>query len=177
MDADPDIPFVKLLADHQTVIRSFVISLLPGAPGVDDVIQETNALMWTRRAEFEPGTNFRAWALTIARYQAMAHCRVLKRRRWVTLDNDVAELLADEIEERPDHNFIEKRLEALRTCIERVRPEDRDLLMQRYWHKTRLQDFAVIHGRSLSGLKVQLFRLRAVLKRCIEEQIREECRS
>lgn len=170
LDADPDIPFVQLLADHQTVIRGFVISLLPGAPGVDDVIQETNTVMWKRRAEFEYGTNFRAWALTIARFQVMAHLRMLKRRRWVTLDSDVAEMLAEEIESQPDPDFIDKRLEALRTCLQHVRPEDRELLMQRYWHKTRLQDFAVTHGRSLSGLKVQLFRLRAALKRCIEEQ-------
>lgn len=171
MDEDPDIDFVKLLADHQTVIRSFVISLLPGAPGVDDVIQETNALMWKKRAEFEIGTNYRAWALTIARFQVMSHRRILRQRRWVTLDSDVAELLADELESQPDPDFTERRIEALRTCIGQVRPEDRDLLMQRYWHKTRLQDFAVIHGRSLNGLKVQLFRLRAALKRCIESQL------
>ncbi len=175
MEADPDTDFVKLLADHQTAIRSFVISLLPGAPGVDDVIQETNAVMWRKRAEFEPGTNYRAWALTIARFQVMSHRRVLKQRRWVTLDSDVAEVLADEIESQPDSAFIERRIEALRACIELVRPEDRDLLMQRYWHKTRLQDFAVIHGRSLGGLKVQLFRLRAALKRCIENRLPGEC--
>ena len=175
MEIDPDIAFVKLLADHQTVIRSFVISLLPGAPGVDDVIQETNTVMWRKRAEFEPGTNYRAWALTIARFQVMSHRRVLKQRRWVTLDSDVAELLADDMESEPDPAFTERRIEALRACIEAVRAEDRDLLMQRYWHKTRLQDFAVIHGCSLNGLKVRLFRLRAALKRCIESRLPEEC--
>ncbi len=33
MDADPDQSFVKLLTEHQGVICSFVISLLPGVPG------------------------------------------------------------------------------------------------------------------------------------------------
>ena len=175
MDADPDIPFVKLLTEHQTVICSFVISLLPGAPGVDDVIQETNALLWTKRSQFEMGTNFRAWALTIARFQVMAHLRVLRQKRWVTLDSDVAELLADELEEQPDPEFTERRIEALTACLGKLRPEDRDLLVQRYWSKIRLQDFAVSRGRSLSGLKVQLFRLRAALKRCIEDRVGREC--
>jgi RNA polymerase sigma-70 factor (ECF subfamily) len=175
MDADPDIPFVKLLTEHQSVICSFVISLLPGAPGVDDVIQETNALLWTKRGQFELGTNFRAWALTIARFQVMAHLRVLKQRRWVTLDDDVAELLADELEEHADSGLIDKRIEALTTCLGKLRPEDHELLMQRYWRKIRLQDFAVSRGRSLSGLKVQLFRLRAALKRCIEDRLGREC--
>ena len=177
VDTGADIEFVKLLTDHQSSIRAFVISLLPGAPGVDDVIQETNAVLWTKRAEFELGTNFRAWALTTARFQVMAHCRTLKQRRWVTLDGDVADLLADDFENLPDPDFIDRRINALQTCIKKVRPEDHELLMQRYWHKTRLQDFAVIHGRSLNGLKVQLFRLRAALKRCIEDQLGKECES
>lgn len=173
MDSDSDIPFVKLLTDHQTAIRAFVISLLPGAPDVDDVIQETNALIWVKRSEFTLGTNFRAWALTVARYKVMTHCRQLKQRRWISLDGDVAELLADEIEEQ-DPDFVEKRIRALQSCIRKVRPKDRELLLQRYWHKTRLQDFAAAHKSSLNGLKVHLFRLRASLKRCIEGMIREE---
>ncbi|WP_035602649.1 sigma-70 family RNA polymerase sigma factor [Haloferula sp. BvORR071] len=175
MEPDPDIPFVKLLTEHQSVICSFVISLLPGAPGVDDVIQETNALLWTKRSQFEIGTNFRAWALTIARFQVMVHLRLLKKRRWVTLDDDVAELLADELEEQTDPELTESRIEALSACLGKLRPEDRELLMQRYWRKIRLQDFAVSSGRSLSGLKVQLFRLRAALKRCIEDRVGRKC--
>ncbi|WP_338289390.1 sigma-70 family RNA polymerase sigma factor [Luteolibacter sp. LG18] len=164
-------PFVKLLTEHQSVITSFVISLLPGAPGVDDVIQETNALLWTKRNQFQLGTNFRAWALTVARFQVLVHLRTLKKQRWVTLDRDVADLLADELEAQPDPEPIERRIEALRTCLDKLRPTDRELLMQRYWHKVRLQDFAVNRGRSLSGLKVQLFRLRVALKRCVESRL------
>jgi RNA polymerase sigma-70 factor, ECF subfamily len=175
MESDHDIEIVRLLTDHQPVIRAFVISLLPGAPGVDDVIQETNKVIWVKREEFEIGTSFRAWALTIARFQVMTHWRVLKQQRWVTLDSDVVEQLAGEIEDEPDSDFTTQRIHALRSCIERVRPEDRELLVQRYWRNTRLQDFAVIHRRSLGGLKVQLFRLRAALKRCIENHLDDPC--
>jgi len=175
MEPDPDIPFVKLLTEHQSVITSFVISLLPGAPGVDDVIQETNTLLWTKRNQFQLGTNFRAWALTIARFQVLVHLRTLKQQRWVTLDKDVADLMADELEEQADPEPTERRIEALRTCLDKLRPVDRELLMQRYWHKIRLQDFAVSQGRSLSGLKVQLFRLRVALKRCVESRIARQC--
>ncbi|MCW1886339.1 sigma-70 family RNA polymerase sigma factor [Luteolibacter flavescens] len=173
MADDPDKDFVKLLTEHQGVICSFVISLLPGAPGTDDVIQEVNTLLWAKRSQFELGTNFRAWALAVARFQVMAHLRVLKQRRWVTLDDDVAAMLAEEIEEHAEPEVMERQLDALRACLGKLRPEDRDLLLQRYWRKSRLQDFAVDRGRSLSGLKVQLFRLRAALKRCIEDRIGE----
>lgn len=175
MEEERDQSFVKLLTEHQGTICAFVISLLPGAPGVDDVIQEINTLLWTKRAQFELGTNFRAWALTVARFQVMVHLRLLKQRRWVTLDQDVAEILADDMEEDIEAADTERRLEALSACLAKLRAEDRELLMQRYWQKSRLQDFAVDRGRSLSGLKVQLFRLRAALKRCIEDRLERSC--
>ncbi|MEO5916224.1 MAG: sigma-70 family RNA polymerase sigma factor [Luteolibacter sp.] len=165
---------MKLLTDHQAMIRAFVISLLPGAAGTDDVIQETNVVLWTKREEFTLGTNFRAWVLTIARFQVMKHQRTLKQRRWVALEDDVADMLAEDFELLPDPDFAQKRISALNTCIRQMRSVDRELLLERYWHKTRLDDFATLHERSSSGLKVQLFRLRAALKRCINGHLERE---
>ncbi|MCB1133330.1 MAG: hypothetical protein KDN05_19570, partial [Verrucomicrobiae bacterium] len=51
-DQDREAKFVQLITDHQNLIRSFIISLLPGAPGVDDVIQAANAVIWRKRDEF-----------------------------------------------------------------------------------------------------------------------------
>jgi len=171
MDEEAENEYVRLLTEHQALVRAFIISLLPGAPGVDDVIQETNMVLWRKRGDFEPGTNFKAWALTIARFQAMTHSRVLRQRHWVTLDDDVAEMVAGDLEASVAAVREERRIEALRGCIDKLRDSDRELLMQRYWHKTRLQDFAVVSGRSLSGLKVQLHRLRAALKRCVTSKL------
>lgn len=170
-DATDDAKYVQLIADHQNIIRNFIISLLPGAPGVDDVFQNTNAVIWRKRETFAMGSNFRAWALSIARFQAMAHLQQLRRRRWVSLDPDVAELIADDVEDRADAEDMDGKLSALEECLGKLRPQDRELLVQRYWHRTRLQDFAVVSGRSVSALKVTLFRLRAGLKKCVEGQM------
>jgi len=37
-------------------------SLLPGDRAAEDVAQETNAIIWDKRGDFELGTNFKAWA-------------------------------------------------------------------------------------------------------------------
>ncbi len=177
MQPDFEAEFVKLLTDHQSVIRGCVIMQLPGAPDVDDVIQKTNQVLWSKRHDFELGTSFQAWALTVARFQVLAHRQSLKRRNWITLEEDVAERIADDFEALPEADFVKRRHDALRKCVDLARPEDRELLMERYWRKTRLQDFAVTHGRSLSGVRVQLFRIRAALKSCIEKRLATECPS
>lgn len=171
MKPDDEEEFVRLIADHQGVIRAFIISLLPGAPGVDDVIQETNSVIWRKRESFEMGTGFKSWALTIARFQAMSYRSSLKARRWVTLDENAAELVADDMEDLLSKPGEEKRLTALRCCIGKLKGKERELIQHRYWHKTRLQDFAVSAGHSVGTLKVQLFRIRAALKKCIEREL------
>lgn len=171
MNPDDDSDFVRQLTDQQAVIRAFIISLLPGAPGVDDVIQETNTILWKKRGDFQPGSNFQAWALTVARFQTLAYLRNLKQRHWVTLDEDVSELMAEEITQIADPEYEERRITVLKTCLSKLREADRDLLMERYWKKTRLTDFAVTTRRSLGGLRVRLVKLRAMLKRCIESNL------
>ena len=173
--AEDDDEFVQLINNHQNIIRRFIISLLPGAPGVDDVIQNTNAVIWKKRADFQLGTNFRAWAMSVARFQAMSYQQQLRRSRWVTLDPDVAELLADDLNQSmEDESYHENRLQALRLCLNKLRERDRELIIQRYWHRTRLQDFAVISRRSVSSLKVTLFRLRNTLRKCLDLHFAQE---
>lgn len=171
MDEADEAEYVRLLNDHQAMIRAFIISLMPGAPGVDDVIQEANRVLWKKRSDFELGTRFRSWALSICRFQAMAQLKKLRHQRWVSLSDELAETMADELEKELDPGFEEKRRDALRSCMSKMREVDRELLLERYWHQTRLQDFAVTTGRSVGGLRVSLFRLRTALKRCIEHNL------
>ncbi len=174
MDEEEEREYVALLADHQSMVRGFVISLMPGVPGADDVIQETNQLLWKKRKDFELGTNFKAWALRIARFQVMAHLKTARRQRWVTLDDTTAELMATELETRLEPEREERRLLALKTCLGKLGDAERDMLLRRYWKNQRLQDFCAITGLSLSNIKITLFRLRAGLKRCIQAEMKRQ---
>ena len=174
MDEEEEKEYVALLADHQSMVRGFVISLMPGVPGADDVIQETNQVLWAKRGEFELGTNFKAWALRIARFQVMAHMKTMRRQRWVTLDDTTAELMATELETRLEPEREEQRLLALKSCLGKLGEAERDMLLRRYWKNQRLQDFCAITGLSLSNIKITLFRLRAGLKRCIQAEMKRQ---
>jgi RNA polymerase sigma-70 factor (ECF subfamily) len=171
MDDDLDHEYVQLLVEHQQLLRAFVISLLPGASGVDDVIQETNTVLWRKRTNFEPATNFRAWALKIARFQVMSHRHRLVRQRREVFDDELLNQLAQESGEMIDHGIYEERSTALQKCLSKLGEKDRDMLLRRYWKRQPLQDFAVLQGISLSNLKVRLFRLRSALKHCIEREL------
>ena len=168
---DNEEAFVHLVVSHQAALRAFVLSLLPGSPDVDDVIQEANAAIWQKRGEFEIGTNFKGWMLSVAKFKVMAHWRDLKRRKeWAVPDETLAKLI--EQGETGGFDSTETRHEALRQCLHQLPPEDRGLILRRYIEDRRLADLAAEIGRSAESLKVSLHRIRMALRLCVRRKTR-----
>lgn len=166
---------MTLLVSHQPLIRAFVISLLPGLPEAEDVIQNTNQVLWTKRDSFTLGTNFKAWALTTARFQAMAIQQKLHYERRQPLDDDVLDLLAERSMQMEADDF-NQQLGDLNDCISQLQIRDQELILNRYWKKTALNEYARETGRSIGALKTGLHRIRESLRLCLErkQRMREE---
>ena len=158
--------FVNLLVTHQSLIRAFVISLLPGAPEVDDVIQNTNEVLWTKRKSFTLGTNFKAWALTTARFQVMAQQQRMKAEKRAPLDDDVLALVAEDAAEI-HAGEINRQLQDLQECISLLPIRNQELVLHRYWKRAGLDEYARATGRSIGSLKIALFRIRDSLRECL----------
>lgn len=163
--------FVNLLTSHQSVIRAFVISLLPGLSEAEDVIQNTNQVLWAKRDSFTIGTNFKAWALTTARFQVMAMQQKLHYDRRQPLDDDVLQLVADRAEET-ESSHLNEQLCDLNDCINQLLVRDQELILHRYWNKGTLADYANVSGRSEGALKVSLHRIRESLRTCMNRKHR-----
>lgn len=161
--------FVAQITRHQPALRAYIISLMPGMDGVSDVLQETNLVLWEKRASFKPGTNFRAWACAIARYEVKSHRRKQLRRGIPMLEEDLAELLAGECEEQLEET--DDRLVALERCLQRLNADDRTLIEHRYASPLPLSDYGKLTGRPVGSLRVSLFRIRAALRNCIGGQL------
>ena len=161
--------FVNLLVAHQSLIRAYVISLLPGVSETEDVIQNTNEVLWIKRESFELGTNFKALALTTARFQVMALQQKLKREKRAPLDEDVLMLVSEEAEEK-DAEVMNEKLSDLNECIGLLQVKDQELVLHRYWKKSGLNEYSHATGRSVGSLKVALYRVRASLRNCLEQK-------
>jgi RNA polymerase sigma-70 factor (ECF subfamily) len=169
LDASQQAEFVGQVTRHQAMLRAYIISLMPGMDGVDDVLQETNLVLWEKRASFRAGTNFRAWACAVAHTEVKTHRRKLLRLGKVTLDEDLAEKLAQHCE--VPSGEVDERLRALDRCLGRLREKERQLLEHRYHSKLPLEDFAARCGRSVESVRVTLFRVRAGLKKCVTGEL------
>jgi RNA polymerase sigma-70 factor (ECF subfamily) len=166
-DADD---FVRLLTEHQSSLKAYIISLIPGLPGVNDVLQETNLTLWRKRENFRPGSNFTAWAFAVARFAVLEHRRRLRRDDRLLFSDELTEVLAYSPEELAPEQTTARQT-ALHTCMEKLSEKHRDLVRLRYDSDTTLEDFARDNGRNSGSLRVILFQIRASLRRCIQLQL------
>ena len=153
-----DAEFVGRLTAVQLPLLAYVRSLLPADPAVRDVAQQANATFWVKRADFEPGTNFKAWAFSVARFEVLNHRKQQARDARLVFSDELEHTVAAELAEVRDD--FQERHDALRVRLQKLRGSNRELLLHRYSQAGPLADFAARTGRSVGGLKVTLHRLR-----------------
>lgn len=165
---------VAYLTSSQTELLAFIHSLLPGNPSVKDVLQRVNMVIWKKRSHYKQGTNFRAWAFSIARWEVRSFLKECKRASWLVLDDELVEKIADSIEAKPAARGTDEMRAHLDECLGKLKPAERELIDQRYFSSMSLKDYAEAQGRPVTSLKTTLYRIRASLKSCIEGRIAVE---
>jgi RNA polymerase sigma-70 factor (ECF subfamily) len=166
--------FLRSFTAHEPAIRAYVRRLVPTQANADDVMQEVSVVLWEKFDSFRAGADFRAWAFGVARFEVLGWLRDQGRDRLV-LDEEVVTRLADET--AADEPRLQRQREALEACMEKVEPEQRELLMQAYGEDARIQEVARASGRTVTGFYQWLHRMRRLLLDCIRRTVAREVSS
>lgn len=166
---DEDAEFVAALTAGQAAIAVVVRALMPGESGFEEVVQQTNARLWEKRAEFEIGTHFQAWASAIARYEVLNYRKQQARDSRLRFSDELEQTIADEAPQFL--NDLPQQQIALRMCLAEMNVENRELLLARYRGDESISQLASRVGRSAGGIRVTLSRLRDSLQKCIERKL------
>lgn len=162
----------QLFVRHQQAVLAYVLSIEPNLADAQDIVQEVFLVVTRKAATWTAGTNFLAWACTIARYETLRFQRA-STRRVARLDEDVVELLHGAVEN--DERSHETRLAALRQCLSRLAPRARELITRRYHQGEMPERIAPAIGWSVNAVRVALTRARQALRRCLEQQLARNC--
>lgn len=162
--------FIKLLTGHQSSLRAFIVSLMPGCNDIDDVLQDTNVVLWEKMEQFELGSNFQAWAFAVARNMAKAHWKKSKRDHSPTLNQTVIDAVVQTWFQR-DTNSTSTKQKALNYCLDSLKTSERELIDARYQSDESLEIHALNIGRSAESIRVSLFRIREKLRSCVEKRV------
>jgi RNA polymerase sigma-70 factor (ECF subfamily) len=155
---------------HSEHLRGVLFLILGRHDAADDAFQELFLVLGDKADSFREGTDFLAWARTVARYVALR--LVARDRRHRGLDPAVLELVADEAERMArDGDDGEAERLALRRCLERLGPSARRILALRYESGLTPAAIGERLGRTASAIAVALSRSRAFLRACVDRRL------
>jgi len=170
-EADRRKQLMALMTRHQRRIYSYIYTLVPSRPDADDILQETCLVICEKFDEFEPGTDFVAWACQIA-YWRVKYARQKFARAKVFFSQDVLDAVATTAAGM--NAELDSRHEALSHCLEKLNPRDRDFLLTRYEAGCGVREAARRSGRSMAAAYKALTRIRKLLFDCVTHHLENE---
>lgn len=169
--SDIDIQYLQQVTRHQAAICGYVRSIAPGL-SVDDVLQETNVVLWEKADAFERGTNFKAFALRIAHFKTLEALRRQKRDQWLRFDSELMERIGEQAMEEETEGG--GRQHALRECLNDLKEADRQSIHERYTERRTVRAMAAQKECSEGSMQQYFFRIRNLLRTCIERKLSAE---
>ncbi len=155
----------QLFVAHQGALKAFVLSLWPDYAEAEDVMQELFLTITRKAGAFQEGTNFLAWARTIARHKVSegrrAHSRtLLSTEVMAALELDCPQEFGDD-----------QRLAALTRCLEKLPPKAREVVQLRYHEDQGPGAIAAALARSVNAVNVALAKARVMLRDCVSREL------
>jgi RNA polymerase sigma-70 factor, ECF subfamily len=163
--------FILELTEVQQRLFGFLFKRLADREQAREVLQRTNLVLCRKADNYEPGTNFKAWAMTVANYEVMAYRKTQVRERLVFTD-EVDALLGPDEDGRSSAQS--DRVAHLSHCLKGMSLKNRELLDWRYQGERTMEKIAEDIGSTIGAVKVKLHRLRRQLMGCIQNRMQED---
>lgn len=131
--------FIQLLTMYQSHLRAFIFASVCNYVHCEDILQQTNLILWKKCGDFRPGAEFLPWALAIARFEILAFYRDSQRNRLV-FHPDVAELMMEAA--IPGIEQVSERQRALRECVKHLSERNLKVLKLFYVAEASMKEIA-----------------------------------
>lgn len=172
IDSERRDAFARLFAQNDRWLFAYLVSLLGSAAHAEEVFQEVCVVLWREYETFQLGTDFVRWVSVIAHNQ-VHRFRRQQRRVGPQLSEATVDLLAQDAVERAD--LLESRRAALGNCLEKLTPNDRQLVRSCYGDtRTNFKSAAENLGRPANTVYKALNRIRRALHECIDRTLSVE---
>ena len=158
----------QFVRSHAHVFR-YIAALVPNRDDAEEVFQDTCLKLLEKWQDFDLDRPMVPWACGIAQNMVRKFFE-RSRRRGVFLSEMAIAAVSE-----TQHRFasqVNRRLQELPDCLEKLSPRQRALLEQYYQRQGSIKDMAEASHLDPNTLYKQLERIRRSLFECIEEALR-----
>ena len=169
--SDKTTEFVRLLSANDRRVYGYIRTLIFNAADVDEAYQNTCVVLWEKFSQFRAGSDFFAWARSVARYEALA----LRRRRGKE-GQLFSEQFYDQVEACVDEmaGEWEDRHVALADCFGELSPDQQRIVELRYAPGATTKTVAEQLDRSTNAIYKSLRRVHETLFECIDQKLSDD---
>jgi RNA polymerase sigma-70 factor (ECF subfamily) len=166
--------FLQLFLASEREVYRYVSAIAPAKADVEEIMQQTAVELWRKFGEFDLSRPFTPLACRFALNVAKAW--LARKRRWQgIIAGDLADRIADRrVELLPEFN---SRLRHLDACLQKLPPEQRQLIDGYYFRQQPIEIVAAEAHRTVAAAYKALQRIRLAIENCIEEAERMEAAS
>lgn len=158
LEHDDQQAFELLVRRHKDRIYGFLLGMVRDRSTANDLFQETFlrviAAMQKQRGSYDRQGRWLGWVMRIARNAALDHMR--RRKKWQDVDNDEEESGSywdrlEDVENPADIRLYHAdRQSWLEECIDRLPPEQKEVLMLRHETDLTFREIAEMTGVSIN---------------------------
>jgi RNA polymerase sigma-70 factor (ECF subfamily) len=160
--------FMELYSAHEMRLRGYVQSLVPHWSDAEDIVQRCSLILWKRYSQFEPGTNFFAWACQIVRFEVLKYRKAAAREKLVFGDAFFDAVSKHTLRDCDD---LQTRIKSLQECVGKLSPDHCELLRLRYDERRSVGSVAKVLDRPIDGVYKTLSRIRLALFNCVSRRM------
>ncbi len=174
VNEEQDSEFMDRFVVEQSALYAFIRSLVPNHSDAEEIFQQVAMTLWRKRETFDPAIgSFRAWAIAIARNHIRNfHRREYRKDRVQVFSPDVLELVAERWQDFDE--LSDERQAALKTCLTKLGPSDRQILDEHYASNRRAPEIAAAENIPLRTYYRKIQKIRELLLHCISRTIESE---
>lgn len=171
LDGDQE-AYGVLVRRYQRRLTAFLSQLVGDLELARELTQEAFVRAWSALERFDPRYRFSTWLFRIAHNLGIDQLR-RKRLQTVSLyrtdaDGEELEMVVADLEKDPLGHLENRALaDELRTVIDELRPEYRELVLLRHFAGLSYQEIADFKEMPLGTVKNKLFRAHSVLRRAL----------
>ena len=151
---------VAMITEQQQQLYSYIASLVYRVQDAQDVLQETNMVLWRKGQRALAVNDFRSWSFRVAYMQVLAYRKRNLRDR-LFFGTEVLAQLAQEAGEKS--NRQEDVLDRLHQCLEKLPARHIQMLVMRYDKPGTVMSIAKIVGKTEAAISQSLYRIRGAL--------------
>jgi RNA polymerase sigma-70 factor, ECF subfamily len=150
-------------------VYAFVLNLLRDPAEAQEIVVDTMYEVWKHAGKFRGESKASTWILGIARNKML-----MKLRARGPSHEELPEEMPDDATVPADPAESRERMEAVRECMGRLPPEQRECLHLVYFEDLSLSEVAAIQGCPENTVKTRLFHARRKIKPCLRAYLATE---